>query len=337
MVIEDFLQTAPKVELHVHLEGSIRPETLLELARTNLVDLPASSIDGLREWYHFRDFPHFVDIYVKISECVKTSEDVELVAREFLQGQADQKVLHTEATFTMWTLRRQSGISLDDQLAAVNRARSWAERELGVSMGLVLDIVREESVEDGLTIAEFAIVNHGNGICALGLTGEEPKNEPKKHAEAFHRARDAGLPITCHAGETAGAWSIRGALHDLDADRIGHGIRCLEDPELVTELRERQIHLEVCPSSNVCLGLTSSLEDHPLIEMLNEGLNVSINSDDPPMFNTSMTEELRRCASAFGFNKDVLWTLTHNAARAAFLPDEAKKSLIERLRAGYAD
>ncbi len=336
-MIAEFIRRVPKVELHVHLEGSIRPETLLQLARKHVVSLPADTVEGLREWYRFRDFKHFVEIYLAISSCMKDADDIELITREFLQVQADQNVLHTEVTFTMWTLRRQSGLSLDGQLAAVNRAREWAARQLGVSMGLVLDIVREESVEDGLTIADFAIANHDNGICALGLTGVEAETEPKKHAEAFRRAKDAGLPRTCHAGETTDADSIWGSLSDLNADRIGHGIRCLEDLALVKELRNRQIHLEVCPTSNVCLGLAPSLASHPLPEMLNQGLNISINSDDPPMFGTTITEELIRCSETFGFNEDVLWTLTQNAARASFLSDEQKKGLIERIRSGFSD
>jgi len=323
----------PKVELHVHLEGSIRPETLLQLAKRHSVALPADDLAGLREWYKFRDFKHFVEIYVTLSSCVRDAADIELVTREFLQGQAEQNVLHTEATFTMWTLHKQNGTSLDDQLKAVNRARE----EANTSMNLVLDIVREESVENGLIMAEFAIANHGNGICALGLTGVEVETEPKKHEAAFRKAKDAGLPITCHAGETGGADVIWGCLRDLGADRIGHGIRCLEDPALVKELRDRQIHLEVCPSSNVALGLVPSIQEHPIVEMLNQGLNVSINSDDPPMFSTSLTQELDRCSETFGFNQDVLFTLTQNAARAAFLPETEKRALGEKIRVGYAE
>ncbi len=336
-MIADFIRDMPKVELHVHLEGSIRPETLLQLAKRHQVKLPADTVEGLRDWYRFRDFKHFVDIYVTLSSCVQTADDIELITREFLQGQADQNILYTEATFTMWTLKRQCGLSLDDQLAAVNRARAWAKEELEVDLGLIIDIVREWPVEEGLEIVDWAIENHGNGIVALGLTGIEAETEPKKHAEAFARAEAAGLPRACHAGETAGAWSIRGALDDLHADRIGHGVRCLEDPVLVQELRDRAIHLEVCPSSNVCLGIASSLEEHPLPNMLNEGLNVSINSDDPPMFGITLTEELIKCSEAFGFNEDVLWTLTKNAAQAAFLPAEVKRALFDELRDGFSD
>jgi adenosine deaminase len=335
-VIADFIRRIPKVELHVHMEGSIRPGTLLQLAKRHGIALPAETEEGLHEWYRFRDFKHFVEIYLTISSCMQDAEDVELITREFLQGQADQNILHTEATFTMWTLKRQCGLSMDDQLAAVNRAREWAARDLGISLGLVIDIVREVPVEDGLAIADWAIANHGNGVSALGLTGVEAETEPKKHAEAFRRALDAGLPRTCHAGETGGAWSIRGCLDDLSAERIGHGVRCLEDVALVRELRDRQIPLEVCPTSNVCIGVSPSLAEHPLPQLLNEGLNVSINSDDPPMFNTTLTDELIRCSETFGFNEDVIWTLLQNAGRATFLPEADKADLMRRLREGFS-
>lgn len=327
----------PKVELHVHLEGSIRPETLLQLAQRNHVALPADTVQGLREWYRFRDFEHFVEIYQAISKCIRTADDIELITREFLQGQADQNILHTEATFTAQTILIQSGVPLDDQLAAINRAREWAEKELNVTMGVVIDIIREWPVEDGLKVAEFAIANKDNGVCALGLSGIEKDTEPKKHAKAFGIALESGLPITTHAGETQGPWSIWGCLNDLGANRIGHGVRCLEDPALVQELCERSIPLEVCPSSNVCLGIFPSFEQHPLPKLLDAGLVVTINSDDPPMFGTTLTEEFIRCAEAFGFNEDILWSLTWNAARSSFLPDDQRRDLGARLRSGFSE
>lgn len=336
METHDFIRSMPKIELHVHLEGSIRPETLLTLAQRNGIDLPANTVEGLREWYTFRDFRHFVEVYVTVSRCIRTAEDLELIAREFLQGQADQNILYTEATYTAETIFRHNGIPMDEQLAAINRARAWAAETLGVDMALVVDIVREVPVETGEMIADWVIANHGNGICALGLSGVEADTEPKVHAAAFARAKAAGVPITSHAGETQGPWSIRGALDDLGSDRIGHGVRCLEDGKLVAELRDRQVHLEVCPSSNVCLGVVPSLAEHPLPALLNEGLNVSINSDDPPMFNTSLTDELIRCSDAFGFNEDILWTLMLNAANAAFVTPEKRRELIAKLRDGFS-
>jgi adenosine deaminase len=331
MSLTDFIRRMPKVELHVHMEGSIRPETVLKLAQRNDVELPATTVEGLREWYRFRDFPHFVEVYIAVSKTIKTADDIELIAREFLQGQAEQNILHSEVTYTAATIEQFNGIPWPDQLAAINRARAWGEQELGVTMCLVLDIVRGHSPERGLEIAQWAVGAHGNGVCALGLAGEEGRGTSSHYAEAFDHARRHGLPIIPHAGETQGAWSVAECVRDADAPRIGHGVRCLEDQDLVNTLRERQVVLEVCPSSNVCLGVVPSMDDHPLPKLLREGLCVTINSDDPPMFDTTLTDEFLRAAEAFGFEREDVRQLSLNAARAAFVSDERKAELVRQI------
>ena len=331
MIREELLKL-PKVELHVHLEGSIQPETVLLLAERNRVDLPASDVQGLRDWYTFRDFPHFVEIYTTISSCIRTPEDIEFITREFLCGQASQNIIYTEATFTAFTLFTQSGIPWDEQLDAINRARIWARHEYNIEMQLVIDIVRERLVAEGESIAQWVIDSFGKGVCALGLTGIEGLNPPKKHKNAFVQVAKAGIPLTTHAGETEGPWSIWGCLNDLGSHRIGHGVRCLEDPALVDHLIENRIHLEVCPSSNVCLDVFPTLTDHTLPSLIDRGISVSINSDDPPMFNTSLTDEYVCCAEAFGLTSNQIQSIIQSAAGVAFLSESDKSSLIERLR-----
>lgn len=326
-MLESFIRAMPKVELHVHLEGSILPETLLVLARRHDVALPADDVAGLRDWYRFRDFPHFVEIYFKISECLRTPDDIELITREFLAGQARQNILHSEVTYTPYTHYLQKGMAWDDQLAAINRARHWAGREHGVSMGLVVDYARSLDLEGCVTSADWAISGMGNGVLAFGLGGPEVGHPPEKFTQAFDRARAAGLPSVPHAGETEGPASIWGALRALGAVRLGHGVRCLEDPALIEELRERRIPLEVCPSSNVCLGVAPSLAEHPLPRLIDEGLVVTINSDDPPMFDTTMTDELLRVASAFDLGAQDLEDFMLTAARCSFLDGEEKREL----------
>ena len=331
MSLHDTIVTMPKVELHVHLEGSVRPETLLKLARKNGIKLPADTVEGLAKWYQFINFPHFVDIYVAISECMQTPDDIELVTREFLEGQAAQNILYTEATYTAYTHLHQKGLAFADQLAAINRARAWGERELGVKLNLIIDIAREVTPEQGLLTAEMAIEGHGNGVVALGLGGYEVGHPVEKHTVSLDRAYEAGVPCILHAGETGGADSIWGALRVGRSQRIGHGVRCLEDATLVDELRERQIPLEVCPSSNICLGVAPSLKAHPLPRLMAEGLYVTLNSDDPPMFNTTLTREFQICSEAFGWTEETLHQLTLNAARAALLPEGEKQALLERI------
>ncbi len=317
----------PKVELHVHLEGSIRPATLLELAQRHKVALPADTVEGIRKWYEFVDFPHFIDVYIAISNCVRTPDDIELIAREFLTEQARQNILYSEVTYTAFTHYLQKGLEFDVQLAALNRARAWAESELGVGMGIVLDIPRNVDAKHGTMIADWAIGGMNDGIVAFGLGGPEEGNPPEKFVRAFERIHSAGLSSVPHAGETMGAESIWGAVEILHAARIGHGVRCLEDTELVEVLRTRKIPLEVCPTSNVCLGVVSSIAEHPLPELIERGLYVTVNSDDPPMFDTTLTDEYLKVSQAFGFDAEMIEGLVLNAVRASFLDVDAKRRM----------
>ena len=338
MQLETFIRRMPKVELHVHLEGSIQPETLLKLAERNQVKLPATTVEGLRQWYTFTNFAHFIEIYLTISSCICSAEDIELIAREFLRGQAAQNIVHSEVTFTAYThfsLNRQ--IPFADQLAALSRARAWAPEEVGISVGWEQDSSRKvRPVEHGLTVADWAINGMNDGVVALGLGGPEAGNPPELFQAAFEKALAGGLASVPHAGEVAGAESVWGALKTLKAQRIGHGVRCLEDPTLVAELRERQIPLEVCPTSNVCLGVAASIAEHPLPKLLAEGLYVTINSDDPPMFNTTLTDEYLKIADAFGFGVETIEQLVINAVRASLLPEPARIEMEERFRREFA-
>lgn len=332
----DFIKTMPKVELHVHLEGSIEPATLLHLAQHNNVPLPAKTLEELREWYQFRDFPHFAEIYGTLSRCLRTPDDLEFITRAFLTGQAAQNIRYSEVTYTALTQYRNYGIPYAEQLAALNRARRWAEQTLGVTMGLIIDIPRQVDSDGGMLTAEWVIDSLGDGVVALGLGGIEAGHPPAKHGAAFARARDAGVPLVLHAGETAGPPSIWDALRQ-GSQRIGHGVRCLEDDALVEELRQRQIPLEVCPTSNVCLGVVPSFAEHPLPQLLDAGLNITLNSDDPPMFNTTLTDEYLAAARTFNLDREQLIGLTLNAARASLLPPAKRTALEQELAATFAN
>jgi adenosine deaminase len=327
MSLKSFIQAIPKVELHVHLEGSIRPETVLILAQRHQVELPGGTVEGLQAWYEFTDFDHFLEIYVAVSNCIRTPDDVELIAREFLIGQAAQNILHSEVTYTGFVQSQCQGIPYHQQLAAINRAKAWAEIELGVSLGVVVDIPRNISADEGLMVADWAIAGMDTGVIAFGLGGPEVGHPPEKFKAAFDRTRAAGLPSVPHAGETVGPESIWGALRALNADRIGHGVRCLEDPVLVDELRSRQIPLEVSPTSNVCLKVVPDLASHPLPRLLAEGLYVTVNSDDPPMFNTTLTDEYIAVANTFQFGVETIEQFVLNAVRASLLPAGTKQEM----------
>ena len=325
--LEQLIIQMPKVELHVHLEGSVRPETLLKLARRHHIALPADDMDGLRQWYTFRDFNHFIEIYMTISSCLRTAEDIELVAREFLAGQAEQNILYSEVTFTPFNQFLNNQLGYHEQMDAVDRARAWGEKELGVHMGIIMDIPRVVPAEAGLTIADWAIERYGDGLIAFGLGGPEVDNPPEKFQAAFDRVREAGIPCILHAGETVGPPSIWNAIRVADTKRIGHGVRAAEDPALIAYLRKTQTPLEVCPTSNICLKVYPSLEKHALPHLLQAGLYITINSDDPPMFNTTLTNEYLVCQQTFGWNMDTVEQLVLNAVDVTLLPETEQQGM----------
>lgn len=320
------IASMPKVELHVHIEGSIRPETVLRLARKNGVALPADDLEGLRDFYRFRDFPHFVEVYVAVTRCIRDAEDLRTVFAEFLEGQAAQNVVYTEATYTASTVERFCGIPWQDQLDAFRSASSGSR----VHCQLVLDIVRGETEEDAFLVLDRVSGALGSGVCALGLAGEERRGT-RMYAEVFAEARRRGVPATVHAGETRGPESVEEALEVCRPARIGHGVRAVESPGLLARLRESGTVLEVCPTSNVRLGVAASLADHPMPRLLGAGIEVVVGSDDPPMFGTTITQELEACAGVFGLGVEGVEEMQRRAARAAFLPAQAREKLLARL------
>lgn len=326
MNLTDFIKAMPKVELHVHLQGATQPETWLELAERNGVKLPADTIEGMRDWFVFRDFPHFIQIYMGVCATVRTADDVEYMARRFLAGQAEQNIQYTEITYTPHLHYKIAHLDARTQLDALNRARKWAKETHDVDCGYILDISRNVTPEEGLWTTDMAIMGMNEGVVALGLGGPEVGNPPEKHAISFQKAQAAGLACILHAGETEGPASIWGAIQQGTV-RIGHGVRCIEDPKLVDYLRETQIPLEVSPTSNVCLGVFPSMEQHPLPKLIADGLYITLNSDDPPMFNTTLTNEYLTAARVFGMGVDALTGLVLNGVRASRLPDVQKQAM----------
>jgi aminodeoxyfutalosine deaminase len=333
MLTREFFEAMPKVELHVHLEGATQPETLLKLAKRNGIELPATDIEGVKKWFQFENFDQFVQVYIACIECFRSGEDIELLAEEFAREQARQNILYTEATYTAETIFRRCGVPADEQIEAL---RSGFAKVPETRVELIIDIVRDMDTPNGEWTAELCKKWFGKGVCAIGLSGFEGRTSVSRHSAAIREAKKAGLKCSTHAGETQGADSIREVLEHADPDRIGHGVRCVEDPHLVAQLRDSQIHLEVNPSSNVCLGVFPSLEEHSLPRMMDEGLNLSINSDDPPFFNTTLSDEYLRCAETFEFSTDVVYSLAVNAAKNAFLPEPEMRELIARVSAGFS-
>jgi adenosine deaminase len=326
--LDAFLARMPKAELHIHLEGSVRPATLLALAARNGIALPFADEAELRDFYRFRDFDHFLAVYDLICDTIHTPDDLTLMTYELGASAAEQQIRYMEVTFTTCG-RLRRGLSLDDQLAGVRAGAAQAEREFGVRMQFIPDVVAENTVEEAWTLARWAVAQQGNGVCALGLAGREVGRDAAALAPVFTYARDAGLPRTLHAGEMVGPESIWDALTTLHADRIGHGVRVVEDPKLLELLYAMQVPLEICPTSNVCLGLYPEMAAHPIATLWRAGLFLTVNTDDPPMFNTTLTDEYRALAAVHGFTADELKDLSLNAVRAAFLPTAEKQAMLD--------
>lgn len=327
-----FIKQMPKIELHVHLEGSVQPKTLLQLAKRHKVDLPANNLEELQKWYTFRDFDHFVEIYMAISSCLRTPDDIELITREFLASQAEQNILYSEVTFTPYNQYLTNGLGFHEQIDAVNRARAWAKKEHGVRMGIIVDIPRHIPASKGDLIASWVIERYGDGIIAFGLGGPEIDNPPQKFQSAFDSVRAAGIPCILHAGETVGPTSIWQAIEVADTQRIGHGVRAAEDSKLMDYLRDKQIPLEVCPTSNICLNVYPTIHDHSLPQLIEHGLYITINSDDPPMFNTTLTDEFILGHQTWRWSHELIKQFTLNAAEASLLTKRAKNHLVHQFK-----
>lgn len=330
-----FIARMPKAELHVHLEGSVRPATLLELGKQHGVVYPFTDAAGALEWFRFRDFPHFIDIYLGVMQSLLTSEDHERVVYEIGEDAARQNIRYMEITFSPASpLNPRSSALPDVVLRGIRAGARRVRQDFGVQMAFILDPVRTRTEEEVYWFARWCADNLGDGLIGFGLGGTEVDNPPQRYQRAFDWVRAAGARVSMHAGETVGPESVRAALA-VGSERIGHGVRAVEDPELVRELADRGIVLEVSPTSNICLGVYPSYAEHPFRDLHEAGVTVTVNSDDPPMFNTTLTNEYVVLAEQFGFSRAELCDISLRAVDAAFLPDEQRRALRAEFVAAF--
>ncbi|HYH05315.1 MAG TPA: adenosine deaminase [Bacillota bacterium] len=325
--LQQRLHAMPKAELHVHIEGATSPETYYQIAERNRIRLSVASLEEWQSFFKFRNFPHFIEVYIAAVSCLKSPEDYAFLIENFYQSQAVQNILYTEAflSATFLTQKFEDEAILD----AIASGMAAGSAKYGVRVNLIPDISREQP-DSQTRVLQLALKGKERGLfIGLGLGGLELEYPPELFSETFAIARSQGLRVVAHAGEVAGAASIRGAINSLQAERIGHGIRCIEDSELVNELRQLQIPLEVSPNSNYRLGIVANDQPHPIRQMFDAGLNCTVNSDDPAMFATNLTNEYLTLASQ-GFTWDELWRLNLNTLKASFLNETEKAEYLDK-------
>lgn len=332
----ELLEKMPKIELHVHLEGSVEPSTLLELARKNSVKLPANSLKEISRWYEFSDFNSFIDVYMKISECLKNAGDIEFIARELLSRQKKQNVLYSEIIFTPYNHFMQKGLAFHEQVVALENAKAWGRKTLDIDCNFIMDISREVDAETGAITARWIMEEDSQAIVALGLGGPEIGFPPERHAKAFDMIRGTRIHAYPHAGETVGPESVWGAIERLGARRIGHGVRSWEDGKLIEYLKRNKITIDVCPTSNICLKVYPDIGSHVLPKLVEAGVRVTINSDDPPMFNTTLVKEYEKVNREFGFSEKDFNRFNKTAIESSFLEPEGKSALDSKYDAAWA-
>lgn len=317
----DRLRAMPKVELHVHLEGATDAATVWELAQRNKVTLPASTLEEWKAMYTFRDFDHFIDIYLLAARCMRTPDDFVYMIERFLERQAEHHVRYSE-TFLSASLMLDK-FTQDEIIAALTEGVRRGEARYGVRLRFIPDISRQEP-ETSQRVLDFVLKGKEQGIfIGLGLAGKEVGFPPELFADVFAEARRQGLHVVAHAGETEGPTSIWGAIRSLQVERIGHGVRALEDRRLVEHLSQTQIPLEVSPCSNYRLKIVPADQPHPIRTLMDQGVYVTVNTDDPPMFSTDLSGEYVMLARQ-GFSWEELWQLNLKALEATFLTDKAK-------------
>ncbi len=319
----------PKVELHLHLEGAAPPDFIRGLAKEKSIDI--SGIFNEQGGYRFGDFREFLRIYEAATEPLSTPEDYHRLTRAVLAESAAHGVVYSETFLSPDFCGGRDVGAWREYLHAIREAADQAEAQDGITLRGIVTCIRHFGPEKAREVALCAAETAGDWIVGFGIAGDERIGQPKDFAWSFDMAREAGLRLTAHAGEWGGPESIRAALHDLRVERIGHGVRAIEDLALVDELAENGIVLEVCPGSNVALRVYPNWRAHPIGQLYDRGVKVTVSTDDPPFFHTTMSYEFDRLADTFDWDDGVFETLNRTAAEAAFCDADTRARILKRL------
>jgi aminodeoxyfutalosine deaminase len=319
----------PKIELHVHLEGTVRPETLRAIARRNDYALPADTVEGLAALYEFRDFAHFIEVWIMTTNALSTAEDFRQVVVDYAEEAASHGAVYLEAIFSP-AERVRRGVGWDELFSGYCDGAQEAEELHGVTVRLTPDIFRGATIAEAEAVVRHSAAYRDRGVVGVGLGGLEAEYPPEAYKGPFAQARADGLGSVPHAGEHAGPASVRGALEALGADRLRHGIRAVEDESLVRELAARGTVLDVCPISNLRTGAVRSLAEHPLPRLAAAGVRCSISTDDPAMFDTDLTRDYE-AARSLGVDPQS----AYEAGVAGALCDDGTRERLRKLGAAY--
>ncbi|MFE1172802.1 adenosine deaminase [Streptomyces sp. NPDC058773] len=328
--LDAFIAGLPKAELHVHHVGSASPRIVSELAARHPDSAVPTDPEALADFFTFRDFAHFIEVYLSVVDLIRDAEDIRLLTYEVARDMARQQIRYAELTVTPFSSTRR-GIPDAAFVEAIEDARKAAEAELGVVLRWCFDIPGEAGLEAAEETARIACGLQPEGLVSFGLGGPEIGVPRPQFKPYFDRARAAGLHSVPHAGETTGPGTIWDALNDLGAERIGHGTSATQDPRLLAHLAEHRIPLEVCPTSNIATRAVRTLEEHPLKEMVAAGVPVTINSDDPPMFGTDLNTEYAVAARLLELDAEGVAALARNAVDASFMDGAAKAKLTAEI------
>jgi adenosine deaminase/aminodeoxyfutalosine deaminase len=326
-----FVASLPKADLHLHLEGSIDPATLLELRKRHGKE---GTLAEMEQLYRYRDFPGFLQAFKTVTEDLQAAEDYELITYQLMKKLKAENVLHAEVYVSVGIcLHRQQDFAA--LFEGLDRGRDRGERDFGISLLWIFDAVRQFGAEAARPVFELAASYRDRHVVGIGIGGDEQKAPPELFREVYAYAAESGLRLTAHAGEYAGAESVWGALN-LRAERIGHGLTAAQDPELVEELATRQIPLEICLTSNLRTGCCASLAEHPVRNYFDQGVMITLNTDDPAMFGTSLAREYQLAQQTFAFTDEHLRELARNSFEASFLPAERKLQFLNLFDAAAA-
>src|SRR6202035_2910282 len=330
--LSSFILSLPKAELHLHLEGSIVPSTLLELRQRH--GMEGASLAEVERLYHYNDFAGFLSAFKDVTGHLRTHEDYELITYRLMERLKAQNILHAEVIVSvgvcLW--RKQDFPAIFEGL---ERGRQRGEKDFGISLLWIFDAIRQFGAEKAQPVLDLAIQFHDRNVIAFGIGGDERAGPPEWFAAAYARGAEHGLHLTAHAGESAGPESIWGALN-LKAERIGHGLTAAQDPELIEELATRQVPLEICLTSNLRTVACSSLNSHPVRQYFDQGVMITLNTDDPAMFRTSLAREYQLAQQLFGSTDEQQRKRARNSFEASFLPAEKKLTFLNLFDAAAA-